>query len=71
MIADGINRAVPTDKELRSCISWLLDKGFVKGDQNKYSLTESGRKLIGNAETKHDAVFKIWKYLEKDISKLV
>jgi hypothetical protein len=71
MIADGIQRAIPTDKELHGSVKWLLENGLVISDNNKYSLTENGKRMINNAEAKNDNAFKMCKYLEREIANLV
>jgi predicted transcriptional regulator len=63
-VADGINHAVPTHKELQSSILWLIQKGFVEKINSKYRLTEKGRNEYEEASKGLTTVFKIWKALE-------
>jgi hypothetical protein len=37
--ADGINHAVPTQKEMQSSISWLQTAGLVRKAKNKIGVT--------------------------------
>ena len=46
-IADGINHAVPTHKELQTSLDWLTKNGLVEKSGKKYQLTNSGTELIG------------------------
>ena len=39
-IADGINHAVPSDKEMQSSLKHLIVKGLVDKTGNKYTLTK-------------------------------
>lgn len=70
-IADGINHAIPTDKELQNSISWLVDKKIVIKEGNKYSLSENGKRIIEKAENKSKSVLQIWKEIEVDINNLL
>ena len=42
MIADGINHAVPTEKEIQLSVSWLLKNGQIEKQGKKYKLTKKG-----------------------------
>ncbi len=44
-IADGINHAIPTEKELRKSFSWLQKQGLVCRKDRKYFLTSAGLAL--------------------------
>lgn len=41
-VADGINHAMPTHKELQTCLAWLLEIGLVLKRGSKYELSEQG-----------------------------
>ena len=64
-IADGINHAVPTQKELRSSISWLVINGYVEGSNSRYSLTKRGLIEFNFASLNTDSLLNIWKNLER------
>jgi hypothetical protein len=36
MAADGINHAIPTQKELQLALAWLLKEKLIKEEQKKY-----------------------------------
>ena len=60
-IADGINHAVPTHKELQTCLGWLTKSGFVEKSGKKYHLTNSGTELIEKAESRtKNVILNIW-----------
>ena len=52
-IADGINHAVPTHKELQTSLTWLIQSGLVVKMGNKYSLTEKGKLDYAEASKKN------------------
>lgn len=59
-IADGINHAVPTDKEMQTSIKWLLQNDLILKNGKKYSLTDSGAKLINDSKENTRTLMKIW-----------
>jgi hypothetical protein len=65
MIADGINHAIPTQKELQTSFSWLTKHGLVAKQEGKYSLTSEGKIIFGNASKDSKILFAIWENLEK------
>lgn len=67
MIADGINHAVPTQKELQSSTSWLMSKGLVNKVGRKYTLTEKGKQDYSAAQEETKTFLKMWDNLEKKI----
>jgi hypothetical protein len=71
MIADGINHAVPTEKELQSAFSWLISKGFVTKQGKKYSLTPEGKLEYEFASKETKELFKTWENLENKIKLLI
>nr|WP_315149342.1 hypothetical protein [uncultured Flavobacterium sp.] len=42
-VADGINHAIPTQKELEMSIAWLIKKGFILKQGKNYELTFKGK----------------------------
>ena len=67
MIADGINHAVPTHKEIQTSISWLSEKGLVSKVGKKYTLTSNGRNDYKAASTGTNTLLKIWDNMEQKI----
>jgi len=68
-IADGINHAIPTHKELQSSLAWLQSTGLVTKARNKYSLTEKGELDYDIASRQASALLKVWDNVEKVLSK--
>ena len=68
-IADGINHAVPSHKEIQDSISWLLSKDFILKIGNKYSLSDLGKSIMIDSETNTKTVLNIWKNIDNKISK--
>jgi len=69
-IADGINHAVPAQKELQNCIRWLTSKNLVVKESGGYYLSENGKKLIERAKSESTVLLSIWKDLENIIKSL-
>lgn len=63
--ADEINHAVPTQSELETSLSWLMAKGLVSQNDNKYCLTERGKLDYKESARKTSVVLKIWDNLDR------
>lgn len=68
-IADGINHAVPTQKELQMSLTWLTNRGLVAKIGSKYSLTAKGKSDYNQVSGKSTAFSTIWKKLEGSLKK--
>lgn len=67
-IADGINHAVPTHKELQTCLNWLTKQGFVEKVAKKHKLTTSGTETVDRARARTtNIIMKIWDELTTEI----
>lgn len=64
MVADGINHAVPTQKELQISIAWLTNKGLILKHGNSYELTNKGKVEYEAASNNSNKLLAIWKHLE-------
>ena len=67
MVADGINHAVPTQKEFQTSFSWLTKNGLVEKKSKKYSLTADGKTEFDKASQNTENLLEIWQKLEKEI----
>lgn len=68
LLADGINHAVPTHRELQESLAWLKKNDLVIKQAQKYELTNKGIALYESA--RHSGkILEIWKELEKNLSK--
>jgi predicted transcriptional regulator len=66
-IADGINHAVPTHKELQTSISWLSRQGLIAKQGHKYHLTPTGRREYETASNETNLIRDIWRKLEVNL----
>ncbi|XLS27960.1 hypothetical protein ACJD0Z_12210 [Flavobacteriaceae bacterium M23B6Z8] len=68
MVADGINHAVPTHKEMNSSLNWLIAKGLLKKIGTKYDLTATGKRLMDQAtDSKELSILALWKQIEIEL----
>ena len=68
-IADGINHAVPTHKELQTSLTWLTTNNLVTKTGTKYSLTEKGQLDFDSASRQTSILMKIWDNLDTILKK--
>lgn len=62
-VADGINHAVPTHKELQSSLSWLQLVALVAQLDHRYALTSQGEVVMNEARQKANTTMSVWKEL--------
>ena len=67
-VADGINHAVPTQKELQTSISWLLRNELIIKQGKNYELTLKGISEYETASSKTKTLMNIWENLELNFS---
>ena len=67
-VADVINHAVPTQKEIRSSISWLASEGLVQKEGRGYALSESGKTLFESLSEQVGTTMGVWEKLEKHVA---
>ncbi len=68
-IADGINHAVPTNQEMQTSISWLLQHDLITKEGKQLALTSLGTRLI--SDSKAATLISSWKNLESKIQNLI
>jgi len=68
-IADGINHAVPTHKELQTSLTWLTTNNLVTKTGTKYRLTEKGQLDYDLASRQTSTLMKIWDNLDTVLKK--
>lgn len=64
LVADGINHAVPTQKELQTSISWLTRRGLIIKQGRNYELTSKGKLEYQTASKNTQTIMKIWENIE-------
>jgi hypothetical protein len=70
MVADGINHAVPTQKEMKTSIEWLLNNKLIAKTGKKYSLTDNGLEMVNKSKLNEKGALHIWKNLEQLIQNI-
>lgn len=70
MIADGINHAIPIQKEIKSATKWLIEKDLILVNEHKYSLTTKGNIIYGFANLHTNDMLSAWKNLELQMIKM-
>ena len=70
-VADGINHAVPTQKELQTSISWLTRNELIIKQGKNYQLTTKGRSEYETASNNTETVMKIWENIELKLNNYV
>ncbi len=67
-VADGINHAIPTQKELQSSISWLIKYELILKQGKNYELTYKGKIEYEKASKNTQIIMSIWKNIEMNFS---
>ena len=67
-VADGINHAVPTQKELQSSLSWLVKAGLVSKAGSNYSISPAGKSFVSEYRQVHGTLFDLWGALTQAIA---
>ena len=67
-MADGINHAIPSQKELQASLGWLSHHDLVRKDGKKYSLTNTGVELRHRVSAK--TMMNTWDNTTDEFSRL-
>jgi hypothetical protein len=62
-IADGINHAVPTHKELQTSIRWLQANGMAQKHASGYILSNQGLEVMASIRQRHSTASQVWSAL--------
>ena len=65
MVADGINHCVPTEKEIRNSLTWLINEELITKESKKFYLTQKGIAKYELATKETKTLLKIWDNLEE------
>ena len=68
--ADGINHAIPTQKEIRNSLSWLERQSLVEREGKKVVVTEEGKSLFTRISSEPGGTMKTWNLLTSEFTKL-
>ena len=69
-VADGINHAIPTAKEIFASVKWLIEMGLIEKVGKGFCLSENGRGLFEITTSKPGGLLTQWKRLSKKFIKL-
>lgn len=68
-IADGINHAIPTDRELQSSLIWLARNGLVTKTGSNYNLTAKGKMEYETISRETSTYLELWDKLDTLLKK--
>jgi hypothetical protein len=68
-VADGINHAIPTQKELSSSLTWQINQQLLAKNGKKYQLSERGTEMFDKLSGKDDSIMITWDRIVKEIKK--
>lgn len=69
-VADGINHAVPTQKELQRSLSWCVAEDLLLKDGKSYLLSQSGKRLLKASSENVGTTLGVWKNIEQYFSEI-
>jgi predicted transcriptional regulator len=64
-VADGINHAIPSHKELQTAISWLTKNSLIIKNGRRYNLTKLGNSEYKTASNGVGTLLITWENLER------
>jgi hypothetical protein len=64
-VADGINHAIPTQKEMRESLAWLTEEGLINKEGKAFLLSNSGTELLNKLSNSAGTTMGVWKNIEK------
>ena len=68
-IADGINHAIPTQKEMRESLAWLNAEDLIIKKGKAYSLSEKGKDLLEKLSNDINSTRDVWQRIENHFAK--
>ena len=69
-MADGINHAIPTHRELQTSLGWLKSYGFVVKEGRNFLLTELGTDLLARARSAKQTMMRTWERVTAELDSL-
>lgn len=69
-LADGINHAVPTHKEMESSLSFLATTGLISIQDGKFTLSASGAGIYKKVFENELSLLSGWKIATQEIARL-
>lgn len=68
LLADGINKAIPTLEELRDGLGWLSHHGLIDRDSGQYEYSRRGQRLVEESGRGNRAIFAHWDTLTEALA---
>jgi hypothetical protein len=69
-VADGINHAVPTHKEMEASFAWAESQGLLQREGKTIRLTDEGRKFSSQFTEKPGSTMKTWDRITAAIERM-
>ena len=69
-MADGINHALPSHRELQTSLGWLQARGLVHKDGKRYCTTEAGALLLERLRRPGQTMMKTWDLVAGELQSL-
>ncbi len=69
-LADAINHAMPTQKEMRLSLLWLESQGLIQKENKQFQLSTTGDKLLNEASTSKKTISGVWKLIQQRFSEM-
>ena len=66
-MADAINHAVPTHKELETSLGWLRQNDLVQEEGGRFKLTSAGSALLTRLRSPTRPIMQTWHELEQEL----
>ncbi len=66
LLADGINHAVPTHKEMQGAMSFCIEQGLIRSAGKRVELTSAGSDLLSSCSHDLDIYLDVWRRLEEE-----
>jgi DNA-binding PadR family transcriptional regulator len=70
-MADGINHAIPSHKELQTSLGWLQAKGLICKNEKRFALTEQGSKMLARLRKPDQSMFKNWEIVSAELQTML
>ena len=63
LVADGINHAVPSQKEMNESLKWLCQNKLAVKVGSFYKVTDDGKLFLSNAHSSSATITGVWQAL--------
>jgi hypothetical protein len=60
LVADGINHAVPSQKEMNESLKWLCQNNLAMKVGSFYKVTDDGKLFLSNARSSSTTIAGVW-----------